>query len=151
MQHLQDGIAFAGADIDHFRAGMLHRVIQRLDMGSRQIDDMDIIAHAGAVYGVVVIPENGKIRQLAVGDLGDIGKQVVRDAVRDFADQTALMGADRIEIAQQHRGKLLVRESQICQDAFIEEFGRAVRIGRRAVAVLFLEWRFEIVAVDGRA
>ena len=56
-----------------------------------QIDHMDVITHAGAVGGIVVIAEYGKLLALADGDLSDIRQQIVRNAVGILTDQAALV------------------------------------------------------------
>ena len=58
---------------------------------------MDVVAHPSAVRCVVVIAVDLKLRQLADGDLGNIGQQVVRDAVGVLTDQSALVGADGLK------------------------------------------------------
>ena len=49
----------------------------------------------------VVIAEDTDASQLADGNLCDIRKQVVRDALRILADQAALVRSDRVEVAEQ--------------------------------------------------
>ena len=70
-------------------------------MAAGQIHHMDVIAHAGAVRGGVVVAEHVQLFQRAHGHLGDVGHQVVGDAVGVLADEAALVGADGVEIAQQ--------------------------------------------------
>ena len=68
---------------------------------------MDIIAHAGAVGRGVIVAEHMHLFQRAHGHLGDVGHQIVGDAVGVLADEAAFMSADGVEIAQQghiHRG-----------------------------------------------
>ena len=51
-------------------------------MSFRQVDYMNIIAHAGAVRCVIVIAEDMKFLELSDRDLRNIRHQVVRDTVR---------------------------------------------------------------------
>ena len=51
-----------------------------------QIADMDIIAPACTVAGVVVIAKHIEMRQCAAGDLRDIGHEVVGNVEGIFAD-----------------------------------------------------------------
>ena len=70
-------------------------------MPLRKIDDVDVVAYARAVGGVVVIAEHLESFEPADGDLGDVGDEVVRDPIRVFADETGLVGTDRVEVAQE--------------------------------------------------
>ena len=56
-------------------------------MAAGQVDNMDVVAHAGAVGGRVVIAKDVDLLQLADSDLGDVGHEVVGDAVGVLADQ----------------------------------------------------------------
>ena len=68
-------------------------------MSPGQVYYVDIISDAGSVGGVVVVAEYVKLFQLAYGNLGDVGHQVIGDTVGVLADGSALMGTDGIEIA----------------------------------------------------
>src|SRR3546814_20351329 len=72
------------------------------DLAFGKIDDMDIVAHPGAVGGVVIVAEYRQFGQASRRDAADEGHQIVRNSARVFADQSAVMRADRVEIAQ-HR------------------------------------------------
>ena len=65
-----------------------------------KIDDVDVVAHARTVGSLVVIAENLESFEPADGDLGDVGDEVVRDALRVFADVAAFVRANRVEVAQ---------------------------------------------------
>ena len=62
------------------------QVAQRGDVALGEVDDVDVVAHAGAVGRVVVVAEDLQPRALADRDLGDVGHQVVRRAARVLAD-----------------------------------------------------------------
>ena len=119
-------------------------------MPFREIDDMDIIADAGAVGCVVIIAEYMDHFQLAGSDLGDIGQQVVGDALGILADETAHMGADGIEIAQQHHSPLIIRAPDIGQDALLHGFCLTVGIGRNALGALLGDRYKGRIAVHSR-
>ena len=81
-QALQDAHAAAGAEIEDLAASVLLGVLDRAQMALGKIDDVDIIAHAGAVRGVIVVAENIHVAPLPVGDLKHqrykVGLRVVR-------------------------------------------------------------------------
>ena len=101
----------------------------RADMAAGQVHDVDVVAHAGAVGGGVVVAEDVDFFQLADGDLGDVGHQVVGDAVGVLADEAGLMGTDGVEVAQQGHVQLRVSLADIGQDALGEGLGGAVGVG----------------------
>ena len=118
-------------------------------MPLRQIDHVDIIAHAGAVGRGVIVAEHVQAVQLADGDLRDIGHEVVGDAVRVLADQTALMRADGVEIAQQHDAPLVVGGVNVLEDIFNVKLGRAVGVGGAARRHILTQRRGVVGAVNG--
>ena len=48
---------------------------------------MDVVAHAGSVGRVVVVTKDLNGLELAHGDLGNVGNQVVGDALGVLADE----------------------------------------------------------------
>eukprot|EP00961_Rhodomonas_salina_P004685 63617-Rhodomonas_salina.2 len=62
---------------------------------ARQVHYVDVVAHTGPVWRLVVGPVHGEVRQLADRDLGHIRHQVVRHPVRVLADLAAGVRADR--------------------------------------------------------
>ena len=93
---------------------------------------MDIVTDAGAVVGIVVIAVDTQVLPAADGHLGDIGHQVVGHTTGIFADVTAFMGADGIEVAQQHDSPFLIRKSHAGEDLLSHILGPAVRVGAAA-------------------
>ena len=69
-------------------------------MRPREIDHMDIVAHARAVGRIVVVAENSELGQLADGHFGNIRTEIVGYAARIFPDKSGLMRADGVEIPQ---------------------------------------------------
>ncbi len=98
-------------------------------MAARQVDDVDIVAHAGAVGRVVIVAKHAELFQVAGGDLGDIGHQVVGNVVRVFADQSGIMGARRVEIAQRAKGPARIRGSDLLERLLADELGETVGVG----------------------
>ena len=60
-------------------------------MAAGQIHDMNVVAHAGAVRGRIVVAKDMDLLQLADSDLGDVGHKIVGDAVGILADQAGRM------------------------------------------------------------
>ena len=101
-----------------------------------EVDDVDVVAHAGAVGGRVIVAVDREALELAGGHLGDIGEEVIRDAVRVLADEAALVGADGVEVAQQRDAPVLVRHPEVAEDVLDHQLGRAVGVGGREGEVL---------------
>ena len=102
VQHVHDAVALAGAQVADEEAAAGLQLLDGADMAPGQVHHVDVVPHAGAVGGGVVVAKDVDLLQLAHGHLGDVGHQVVGDAVGVLADQAGLMGADGVEVAQ-HR------------------------------------------------
>ena len=109
-------------------------MIQRRQMTGRQIHHMDIVTHPGTIVGRIVVAEYRQATQFPHCHLGDIGDEVIRDAVRIFADHARGMGADRIKITQRCDAHLWRRHGQILQDLLDHQLGGAIGIGGTAGA-----------------
>src|SRR5690606_30784406 len=77
----------AGAEVDRRASIAALQVLDRVDVGPRQVDDMDVVAYAGAIHGRVVTTEH--LQALAATDrhLANEGHQVVGHATRVLADE----------------------------------------------------------------
>ena len=67
-------------------------------MTTCQVDNVDVVAYAGAVGSGVVVAEYLDAFKLSNGNLGNVGKQVVRDVFRIFADSARDVGPDGVDI-----------------------------------------------------
>src|SRR5699024_9436031 len=78
VDDLLDRGAGSGADVEHGLRGPagLH-VVQRRDMGLGEVLDVDVVADAGPVGGVVVVAEDD--RRLAVGQTSEHDRDEVHD------------------------------------------------------------------------
>ena len=117
----------------------LRAALDGCDVAHRQVHDVDIVAHARAVFGGIVAAEHVDLFQFAAGDLRHIRHEVVGDALRVFADEAAFVRADGVEVAQQDDVPAVIRLPQIGEDAFLIIFGSAVRVGGAARAAVFGE------------
>ena len=111
---------------------------------------MDVVAHAGAVGGGVIVAKDLNGLELAHGNLGDIGHQVVGDALGILADQARRMGADGIEITEQHDVPLGVGGVDVHKDLLDHPLGPTIGVGRGLLRILLGDGRVVRVAVDGR-
>ncbi len=102
-------------------------------MGTGQVHHVDVIAHAAAVGGVVVVAEDGDAFAQPGSGLGHEGDQVVGHADGQFTDAGRRMGADGIEIAQQHGTQAGRGGHVVAQQLLAGHLGEAV--GRAGVAV----------------
>ena len=65
-----------------------------------QVNDVDVVSHAGTVASVVVVTEHTKEWQLAHGNLADVGHQVIGYAVWVFANLAADMCPYGVEVTK---------------------------------------------------
>ena len=120
-------------------------------MAFREIDDVNIVADTSSVWGRIIITENSQLWTLAAGDLHNNRHEVVRDAVRVFADEAARVIADWIEVAKKNNGVDFVSDDGGLEDFFDHEFRPAVRIGDAdASGHGFGILRDVLFAIDGR-
>ena len=70
-------------------------------MGLGQVGDVDVVPHAGAVPGVVVVAVDGHLLPLAQGHLEDQGDEVGLGVV-GLADLAGLVGAAGVKVPQAH-------------------------------------------------
>ncbi len=99
-------------------------------MATREIDHMNVVAYPGTVARRIVATEYAQLLANAGGNLRDIRHQVVRNALRVFADQAARVSTRRIEVPQQgnapNRG---IASGEIPQDPLNHQFRMAVGVG----------------------
>ena len=132
VYHVEHAVAVAGAEIEHENTLPLRHIVHRRDMAAREIDDVQIVAHARAVRCGIVVAEYAQILAPSGGGLGDVRHQIVRDAARVLADESARMRADGVEVPQQHNGPFAVGLCRIGEDLLAHVLRPAV--GIRAAA-----------------
>ncbi|MNN20101.1 hypothetical protein D3C81_1333620 [compost metagenome] len=119
----------ARAQVDGKAALGGEQTVQCGHMAQRQVDHVDVVAHARAVRRIVIVAEDGQALAAADGHLRDEGHQIVRNASRIFADQAAGMRADRIKVAQHADLPLSISMHEITQDLLDHQLGAAVGVG----------------------
>ena len=117
-------------------------------MALGKIDNVDVVAHTCAVDSWVVLAEHVEVWQVTAGYSLDVGHQVVRDALRVFADLASAMSSDRVEVAQANCGEVtLLRDHGILEDLLDHGLCLAIGVGGadrfvlRAVSLLAIESR----------
>ena len=114
-----------------------------------QVYHMDIVPDAGAVVGVIVIAEYAQSFPSAHGHLGDIGHQIVGNALGILTDEAAVMGADGIKVPQQHHGPRLIRKGNVPKDLLTHILGPAVGIRAIAGTGGLPQGHFIVPGIDG--
>ena len=118
-------------------------------MPARQVDDVDVVAHASAVRRRVVVAEHPEFRPAPDRDLADVGHQVVGCSPRIFADQAAAMRTHRVEVTQQGDAPGGIASGEITQHLLDVQFRAPVGIGRLQREILADRHRMR-VAINRR-
>ena len=109
---------------------------------------VDVVADAGAVHRVVVVPEDAELGATPHCNLADVRYQVVRDALWVLTDPAAGVSADWIEVAQQDDVPFRIGGREVPADLLNKVLGLAVRIGAAADRVVLVNRVILWVAVD---
>eukprot|EP00406_Dinophysis_acuminata_P051647 CAMPEP_0179310026 /NCGR_PEP_ID=MMETSP0797-20121207/51953_1 /TAXON_ID=47934 /ORGANISM="Dinophysis acuminata, Strain DAEP01" /LENGTH=236 /DNA_ID=CAMNT_0021019745 /DNA_START=142 /DNA_END=849 /DNA_ORIENTATION=- len=130
LDHLEDGVALAGAQVvDEAAAGRYaEEFVHRADVAIGEVLDVDVVPHARAVRCVPVVPEDVDALALADGDLLHVGHEVGRDAPRALADLPGRVGADRVEVAEERHAELRVGRRRVHEDPLDHVLRPAVRV-----------------------
>jgi hypothetical protein len=123
---------------------------QRGEMSARQVDDVDVIAHARAIGRRPVGTEHAELRAPPHRHLGDERHQVVGHVVGVLADQPAGMRPHRIEVAQVADRPACVGLREVGQQHLDEPLAAAVRIRRPRARALPDRHRLRIAVDRGR-
>ena len=142
--------AGAGAQVKDLDAGLAVHPVEGGNVTGCQVAHVDVVAHAGAVGGGVVVAKDLNGLELTDGDLGDVGHQVVGDALGVLADQARRMGTDGIEITEQHDVPLGVGGVDVHEDLLNHPLGPTIGVGRGLLGVFLGDGRIVRIAVDGR-
>lgn len=129
MQNVQHAVPPAGSQIAQEQPRRLVQPLQGSHMAAGQIHDVDVITDAGTVVGGPVVSENMQLFQLPCRHLGNVGDQIIGDAVGILPDQSRRVCADGVEIAEQRDPQLRVRLAAVRQNLLDKEFGISVGIG----------------------
>ena len=114
-----------------------------------EVDHVDVVTHAGAVGGGVVVAKDLYGLELAHGHLRHVGHEVVGDALGILADESRRVRADGVEVAEQHDVPLGVGRVEVGEDLLYHPLGPAVGVGAGLLGALLGERKLVRVAVDG--
>ena len=129
VDDVQHAVSVARAKVEHLRAGVGGGVAQGGQVAAGQVHHVDVIPDAGAVGGGIVIAENMELLQPPGGHAGHVGQQVVGNALGQLTDEAGGVGADGVEVAQQHHRQLRVGGGLIPEDLLDHVFRPAVGVG----------------------
>ena len=141
----------AGAQVVESQSALALNCLEGAHMAAGQIHYMNVITYAGAVRSIVIIAEYSQFIAFSYRNLCHVRHQVVGYAVGVLAYQTALMGADGVEVTQQHHVPLPVGILHIGQHLLQHTLGPAVRVGADAFGALLGDGDYLRIAIDGGA
>lgn len=126
VNDLTHGEALVIAQVEDLGGAALAEIVEAEDVGLGEIGDMDVVADAGAVGGVVVGAEDGDGRSLTEGGLEDEGDEVGFGGVV-FAEATLGIGSGGVEVAEDD-GLEAVGGVEVPEDLFDHLFAVAVGV-----------------------
>ena len=94
--HFEDGSGVAGAEIVGFEARF--QALDGSEMTFCEVDNVNVIAEAGAVFGVVIVAVYGEFGDFTLINTHDNGHEIIGNAVWIFAKGAGRVIADRIEV-----------------------------------------------------
>ena len=119
-------------------------------MTAGEINDMNVITNAGAIGGRVIAAKDAEFRPTTDRHLRDERHQIIGNALRVFADQTALMRPDRVEITQQGHAPARIRGPDIPQHLLDVQLGAPVGVGRLQLGGFIDRHHFRVPINRGR-
>ena len=149
MDHIQNTVSVSGSEIIDINTASCRQFCKCFHMAAGQIHNMNIIAYTGAVRRVIVISEDADLRQLADCNLRNIRQQIVRNPLRILTDHTALMCADRIEVAKQHNIPLIVRSVNVRQNLLEHGLRPSIRIRADTLRAALRDRNLRRISVNG--
>lgn len=102
----------ASSEIVDLDSGELIRedFLERGDVSDSDVDNVNVVPDSGTVHRVVVLAIHGQLLPPSYGHLSDERHQVVGDALRVFADLTAGVRPDGVEVTKQDRAPVLKKK-----------------------------------------
>ena len=100
-------------------------------MAACQVNHVDVIAHTRAIGRGIIVAEHANGLHFANRDLCDIRHEVIRNALRVFADEAAFVRANGIEVTKQHNIPFGVGGVQIGKNLLNHPFRPTIGVGGR--------------------
>src|SRR5699024_198220 len=138
----------AGAQVEHLAALMLAGIVHCSHMALGQVHHMDVVPDAGAVVGGVIVAVNAELFPAAHSHLGDVGHQVVGDTPGVLTHPSGGVGADGVEVPQQHHRPVLLSLGHIGENHLGHVLGPAVGVGAAAGAAGLLQGHLIVGGID---
>ena len=129
LKQLLHGCAMSGPEIQRVARAVIQEMLDRAGMRIGEIENVNEVAHARSVAGVVVGAENLKMWPAAQSGL-DCNRYRVSFRRMPFANSSFGVRSARVKIAQDKRPKALV-EVQVVQYLLDDELASTVRIDWR--------------------
>ena len=149
VDDVQHAVSVAGAQVADEQTGLLLQLFDGRHMAAGQVNDVDVVAHAGTVGRGVVVAKDVDFFQLADSHLGDVGHEVVGDAVGVLANEAGGMRTDGVKVAQHGDVERRVGVAAVGEDALGKHLGGAVGVGGGPGGEILGDGHAGGVAVDG--
>ena len=136
LDQLQHRRASAGTQIEGMKTAniVFRRPVNRLDVPSGQVRNVDVVAHTAAIDGWIIRPKTGNTGKLPIAARVMYGKDYWESPGADLRF-VRCHGSNRIEIPQGDAGEIRVGFTMISQYLLHHRLGLAIRI-RRSDCVL---------------
>ena len=119
-------------------------------MPDGQVRNVDVVPHAGTVAGGIVGSVDRDLGQLAHSHLGDVGDQVIGNAVRVLADAAARVRPGGVEIAEQRDLPAGLGPVDVAQHVLDEQLGATVGVHGEKWEILQHRHRLRVSVDRGR-
>ena len=98
-------------------------------MAGAKVANVDVVANARAIWGVVVVTKDVNSFALTHSNLSHIRYQVIWNTCRIFSDEARLVSANRIEVSKQDNVPLWICGVNIGQNLLNHPLSPAIRVG----------------------
>ena len=137
LDDIKDRASDAGTEVEDLNTLATVHPCKCCNVAGSQVADVNVVAHAGAVRGVVVVAKDRNGLSLANGGLSHVRNEVIRNARGIFADKSGLVGANGVEVAEQNNVPCGICGMNVGEDLFNHPFCPAVWVGSRFFGALF--------------
>ena len=139
FHHVKYGISVSCSKIIYRNSCFLFQFLYCTDMSDCKIDYVNVIADTCSVRCIIIISKHTEALKFTDCDLCNVWDQVVRDSLRIFSDQSALMSSDWVEVTKKYDVPLRICCMKICQDLLQHPFCPSVWICTCSLRALFCD------------